>query len=119
MVDAATATSISPLAVAGAWIATVGVLFAILSFCFGVIRPTLFRAGVTYLFIADAGLILMLGTLLVISQDDGTWVFSILGLVIAIALTVGGVIAVRTLQERGDVPQVTALIENTRQRIEF
>jgi hypothetical protein len=119
MVDVATAAAISPLAVAGAWIATVGVLFAILAFCFGVIRPTLFRYGVIYLFVADAGFILMLGTLVVIAQDDAFWVFSILGLLLAIGLTVVGVIGVRTMQERGSLPQVASAIESTRQKIEF
>jgi hypothetical protein len=107
------------ISVAGAWVATVGVLFAILAFCFGIIRPALFRYGIIYLFVADAGVFLMLIPLLVILTDDALWVFDILGLLLAIGLTVVGVIGVRTMRERGELPQVTSLIETTRKKIEF
>ena len=45
------------LAVTGAWIAGLAILFAILSFCFGIIRPSLFRYGIIYLLVTDAGVV--------------------------------------------------------------
>ena len=107
------------IAVAGAWIAGLSILFAILSFCFGVIRPSLFRYGIIYLFITDAGIILMLAALLVILNDATLWVFSLIGLIVMVLLTVIAIVAIRTLRLRGEVAPLSSLIEGTRQRIEF
>ncbi len=107
------------IAVAGAWIAGLAILFAILAFCFGVIRPSLFRYGIIYLFITDAGIILMLAAVLVIVNDAVLWTFSLIGLIVMVLLTAIAVLAIRNLRVRGEIASLGSLIEGTRQRIEF
>ncbi len=107
------------VAVAGAWIAGLGVLFTILAFCFGILRPSLFRFGIIYLIITDAGTALMLAALLVILNDPVLWTFSLIGLVFLVLFTAIAIVTVRTLRLRGGIPQFNSLVEAARQRIEF
>jgi len=114
------ATSLwAAVAVAGAWIAGLAILFAILAFCFGTVRPALLRSGVIYLFVTDAGLALMFIALLVIQNDAVLWTFSLIALITLALLTAIAVITIRTLRIRGEIPQVNTLVDATRQRIEF
>lgn len=107
------------LAVTGAWIAGIAILFAILAFCFGILRPSLFRFGIIYLLITDVGIVLMLASLLVIINDVTLWTFTLIGLILMLLITVVAIVTVRTLRQKGEVPQIGSLIETTRQRIEF
>jgi hypothetical protein len=110
---------VSALAVTGAWVAGIAVLFAILSFCFGIIRPSLFRYGIVYLLITDVGIILMLASLLYLINDAVLWTASLVGLILMVLLTVVAIGTVRSIRARGDIPQLGSIIETTRQRIEF
>ncbi|HEX2915929.1 MAG TPA: hypothetical protein VH186_34525 [Chloroflexia bacterium] len=108
---------LSILAVAGAWISGLGVIFAVASFCFGFIKPRLFRFGLTYLLITDAGLILMLAALLGILNDTTLWVFSLIGLVLLVGFTIAAFVIVRGYAK--NIPSPATVLETTRRRIEF
>jgi hypothetical protein len=105
------------LAVAGAWVGGLGVVFAVLSFCFGIINPRLMQIGQFWLVAADIGLIVMLGSLLYFINTPTLWAFTLAGLIILIGITVFVFMVVRLYSNKDQ--GITGFIENTRQRIEF
>lgn len=107
----------SIVAVAGAWVGGIGVLFSILGFCFGMINAKLFRIGITWLAIADAGILAMLVALIFLIQETTLWIFTIAGAVLLIALTVFVTLVVRLYTNKDEV--AAGIIEGTRRRIEF
>lgn len=108
---------LSMVAVAGAWIAGLGIIASVASFCFGIIRPGLLRLGFAYLLVTDAGLIIMLAALLGILNDTTLWIFSLIGLLLLIGFTVTAFIVIRGAAK--GVPAPATVLETTRRRIEF
>ncbi len=108
---------LSIIAVAGAWFAGLGLVFAVTCFCFGIIRPSLLRQGFIFLLVTDAGLIAMLAALLGILNDTTLWVFSLAGLVLLVGLTAAAFIILRSAGKT--IPTAATVIETTRRRIEF
>jgi hypothetical protein len=109
--------ALSIIAVAGAWLGGLGIIAAVASFCFGVIRAPLLRQGLVYLLVADVGLIAMLASLLGILSDATLLVFSAIGLVLLICITVAAFVVIRAAGKT--IPAATNVLETTRQRIEF
>ncbi len=110
---------LSMLAVAGAWLGGLGVIFAVTCFCFGILRPQLLRFGFIYLLVTDVGLILMFAALLGILGDREftLWVFSLIGLIVLVGLTTAAFIIIRGASKT--LPAVNTAIETTRRRVEF
>lgn len=106
----------SVVAVAGAWVAGLAVLFSIYCFCFSTIKIQLLRYGLIWLLVTDGGLILMLAALLFVLNDTTTIVFTVIGLVALVALTVAIIAVVRVALARNRTVQV---FDQTRQRLEF
>jgi hypothetical protein len=109
--------ALSIVAVAGAWVGGLGVIFAVASFCFGIIRAPLLRQGLYFLLAADIGLIAMLAALLGILNDTTQWVFSLIGLVLLVGITIAAFVTVRAAGKT--IPTAATVIETTRRRIEF
>ena len=108
---------VSIIAVIGAWIGGLGIIFAVTCFCFGILRPSLLRWGLNYLLVTDVGLIVMLAALLYLLNDLTLQVFAGLGILVLIGFTVAAFVIVR-VAARG-LPAPTNVIETTRRRIEF
>jgi hypothetical protein len=113
--DPTAVSSISSITVIGAWVGGLGIIFAALSFSFGMINPRLFRVGLTWLIAADAGLFTMLATLILLIESATLWIFTVAGVIILIALTVFVVMVLRLYASKG----AENAIEDTRRRIEF
>lgn len=108
---------LSIVAVVGAWVGGLGLIFSNAAFCFGFVRPSLFKWGFTYLVVADIGFIAMLAALLGILNIDTLWFFSLAGLVILLGLTVTAFIAIRSADKGGPTP--AKVLEAARRRVEF
>ena len=113
-------------AVAGAWVAGLAVLVSIYCFCFSTIKIQLLRYGLIWLVVTDAGLIVMLGALVVLfgssspafpNADNTTMlVFSAIGLVALLALTGAAVVISRIALARNRAVQA---FDQTRRTLEF
>lgn len=108
---------LSVLAVTGAWLAGLGLIFAVTCFCFGILKPSLLRQGFIFLLVTDVGLILMLGALLGLLNDTVLLVFSVIGIVLLVGFTAAAFIIIRAAGKT--IPQAATVIETTRRRIEF
>ena len=113
--DSATVSSISTITVIGAWVGGLGFILAALSFSFGMINSRLFRVGLGWMIAADAGIITMLATLLLLITSTTLWLFTLAGVIILIALTVFVVMVLRLYTTKA----MPASLEDVRQRIEF
>ncbi len=106
------------IAVIGAWVGGLGIIFSATCFCYGILRPKLLRWGLNYLLVTDIGLIVMLVAVIFRINDNTTLqVFSAVGVVVLLGLTVAGFIAVRAVSNT--FPGPTKVIETARRRIEF
>lgn len=119
-------TVLSIFAVAGAWVAGIAVLFSIYCFCFSTIKLRLLRYGLIWLLVTDIGVIVMLAALIGVFSDstpaypngDNTTllIFSIIGLVLLVALTVAAFVIARLALAR---TRVNDVFDQTRRRLEF
>ena len=113
-------------AVAGAWTAGLAVLVSIYCFCFSTIKLKLLRFGFIWLVVTDAGLIVMLGSLVVLfsssspafpNADNTTLlVFSVIGLVVLIALTAAAGVISRVALARNRIVQA---FDQSRRTLEY
>jgi hypothetical protein len=107
----------SMIAVAGAWIGSLALLFSLMGFCFGILQPRLFRYGLIFLVISAAALAIMLLSLCIILENVVLIVFSAIG-----AVTLAGFVAAAfiIIRNYGNVrTNAATVIETTRKRIEF
>jgi lysylphosphatidylglycerol synthetase-like protein (DUF2156 family) len=122
----AAGTVLSIVAVAGAWVAGIAVLFCIYCFCFSTVKIKLLRYGLAWLLVTDIGTIVMLAALVGLfssptpaypNGDNTTLLaFSIVGLVLLVALTVAAFVISRTALAR---VRVSDAFNQTRRRLEF
>lgn len=111
--------TLSVIAVAGAWVAGIGVILAVLCFSYAVLNPRLLRIGIAWLVAADAGTIAMLAALLglIPGNQVALWVSCILGIIVLAAIT-GGAFYIAREAARKD-SKANAVIDTVRSRIEF
>jgi len=108
---------ISIIAVIGAWLGGLGVIFSVLCFTFAIINPRLFRIALIWLVAADVGILIMLGALAFLIQETTLWVFDLAGIALLIAITVFVFLVVRLYVGKDQL--ASGFVEGTRRRIEF
>ena len=108
---------LSVLAVIGAWVGGVGILFSLLGFMFGIINVRLFKFGLTWLAISDAGILLMLGALFFLVDSNVLFAFTIVGIVLLLGITAFVFKALKGYTSEGK--SVEEVIEGIRSRVEF